>query len=88
MFGHKDERYKAFGWAAARLDDVVNRPASRLAALRLIVAAALTPEASARDAARATWRDAARHRSPDAGWPEAMMAGALGVKLSGPRVYG
>ena len=58
MIGHKDERYKAFGWAAARLDDVVNLPASRLAALWLIVAAALTPEASARDAARATWRDA------------------------------
>ena len=88
MIGHKDERYKAFGWAAAQLDDVVNLPASRLAALWLIVAAALTPEAWARDAARATWRDAARHRSPNAGWPEATMAGALGLKLAGPRVYG
>jgi adenosylcobinamide-phosphate synthase len=88
MIGHKDERYKAFGWAAARLDDLVNLPASRLAALWLILAAALTPGASARDAVRATWRDSSRHRSPNAGWPEAAMAGALGLKLAGPRVYG
>jgi adenosylcobinamide-phosphate synthase len=88
MIGHKNERYKAFGWAAARLDDLINLPASRLAALWLILAALLTPEASPRDAARAAWRDAARHRSPNAGWPEAAMAGALGLKLAGPRVYG
>ena len=88
MIGHRDERYKAFGWAAARLDDLVNLPASRLAALWLILAAALTSGASAREAARAVWRDAARHRSPNAGWPEAAMAGALGLKLAGPRVYG
>ena len=88
MIGHRDDRYAAFGWAAARLDDLVNLPASRLAALWLILAAALTPGASARDAARAVWRDASRHRSPNAGWPEAAMAGALGLKLAGPRVYG
>jgi adenosylcobinamide-phosphate synthase len=88
MIGHKDERYAAFGWAAARLDDLVNLPASRLAALWLILAAALNPAASARDAARAAWRDAAAHRSPNAGWPEAAIAGALGLKLAGPRVYG
>jgi adenosylcobinamide-phosphate synthase len=88
MIGHKDERYAAFGWAAARLDDLVNLPASRLAALWLILAAALAPGASAREAARAAWRDAAHHRSPNAGWPEAAMAGALGLKLAGPRVYG
>jgi adenosylcobinamide-phosphate synthase len=88
MIGHRDERYRAFGWAAARLDDIVNLPASRLAALWLILGALLTPGASARDAARAVWRDAARHRSPNAGWPEAAMAGALGLKLAGPRVYG
>ena len=88
MIGHKDDRHRAFGWAAARLDDLVNLPASRLAALWLILAAAMTRGASARDAARAVWRDAARHRSPNAGWPEAAMAGALGLKLAGPRVYG
>ena len=87
MIGHRGERYGAFGWAAARLDDLVNLPASRLAALWLILAAALTRSASAREAARAVGRDAARHRSPNAGWPEAAMAGALGLKLAGPRVY-
>ncbi len=88
MIGHKDNRYTAFGWAAARLDDLVNLPASRLAALWLVLAAAVTPGASAWDAARAVWRDASLHRSPNAGWPEAAMAGALGLKLAGPRVYG
>jgi adenosylcobinamide-phosphate synthase len=88
MIGHKDARHRAFGWAAARLDDLVNLPASRLAALWLILAARLLPGASAREAAQAVWRDAARHRSPNAGWPEAAMAGALGLKLAGPRVYG
>jgi adenosylcobinamide-phosphate synthase len=88
MIGHKDDRYAAFGWAAARLDDLVNLPASRLAALWLIIAASLTPGASAWGAARTVWRDASLHRSPNAGWPEAAMAGALGLKLAGPRVYG
>ena len=87
MIGHRDERYIAFGWAAARLDDLVNLPASRLAALWLILGALLTPGASARDAARAVHRNASQHRSPNAGWPEAAMAGALGLKLAGPRVY-
>jgi adenosylcobinamide-phosphate synthase len=88
MIGHKDDRHAAFGWAAARLDDLVNLPASRLATLWLVLAAALTPAASAQDAARAVWHDASHHRSPNAGWPEAAMAGALGLKLAGPRVYG
>ena len=88
MIGHRDDRYRAFGWAAARLDDLINLPASRLAALWLVLAAALTPGASARAAARAVWRDASLHRSPNAGWPEAAIAGALGLKLAGPRVYG
>ena len=88
MIGHKNDRYAAFGWAAARLDDLVNLPASRLAALMLVLAALLTPGASPGEAARALWRDASHHRSPNAGWPEAAMAGALGLKLAGPRVYG
>lgn len=88
MIGHKTARHLAFGWAAARLDDLVNLPASRLAALWLTLAAALLPGASARGAMRAIARDAEAHTSPNAGWPEAAMAGALGFALAGPRVYG
>lgn len=88
MIGHKNDRYLHFGWAAARLDDVVNLPASRLTALWIVMAAAVSPKADARAAARCVWRDAGKHRSPNAGWPEAAMAGALGLKLNGPRVYG
>lgn len=87
MIGHKSDRYRAFGWAAARLDDLVNLPASRLSALLLIIAAALLPNASAVHAFAAVERDAGRHRSPNAGWPEAAMAGALGLRLAGPRRY-
>ncbi|MBV8751876.1 MAG: cobalamin biosynthesis protein CobD [Hyphomicrobiales bacterium] len=88
MLGHRTERLAAFGWASARLDDLVNLPASRLSALLLIMAAGLTPGASAAASFRAVRRDAHRHRSPNAGYPEAAMAGALGLALAGPRVYG
>ncbi len=88
MIGHKSPRHLAFGWAAARLDDLVNLPASRLTGLLLIAAAALDRQADAGAAWRAVRRDAGRHRSPNAGWPEAAMAGALGLRLAGPRVYG
>jgi len=87
MIGHRSPRYEAFGWAAARLDDLVNLPASRLSALWLVAAAALHRRSPVQ-AIRAVWRDAGRHRSPNAGWPEAAMAGALGLRLAGPRVYG
>ncbi len=88
MIGHRTPRHEAFGWAAARLDDLVNLPASRLAALLLVLAACPKSDASAGDAWRTVWRDASRHRSPNAGYPEAAMAGALGLALAGPRVYG
>lgn len=88
MIGHRTPRHLAFGWAAARLDDLVNLPASRLTALLLIVAAALDRTVDAGGAWRALRRDAGKHRSPNAGWPEAAMAGALGLRLAGPRVYG
>lgn len=88
MIGHKTERYLQYGWAAARLDDLVNLPASRLAALWLTLAAATSRDTNAAAAVRCVYRDAHRHRSPNAGWPEAAMAGALGLKLNGPRVYG
>jgi adenosylcobinamide-phosphate synthase len=88
MVGHRTDRFAAFGWAAARLDDLVNLPASRLTALPLIAAAGTTPGASAVESLRTVRRDARRHRSPNAGYPEAAMAGALGLALAGPRIYG
>jgi adenosylcobinamide-phosphate synthase len=87
MIGHRNPRYLAFGWAAARFDDLINLPASRLAALLLMLAAPMAG-GSMRGAARTVWRDAGRHRSPNAGWPEAAMAGAFDLQLAGPRVYG
>ena len=88
MIGHRTPRYQAFGWAAARVDDLLNLPASRLSAFLIIAAATVTPRASASGAWRAVRRDAGRHRSPNAGYPEAAMAGALGLALAGPRSYG
>ncbi len=87
MIGHRTPRHQAFGWAAARLDDLVNLPASRLAALLVVGAAALGGRAAAAEAWRAVVRNAGRHRSPNAGYPEAAFAGALGLALAGPRVY-
>lgn len=88
MIGHRTPRHEAFGWAAARLDDLVNLPGSRLTALLITVAARFTKDADAGEAWRSVRRDAHRHRSPNAGWPEAAMAGALDLRLGGPRVYG
>jgi len=87
MIGHKTSRYIDFGWAAARTDDVVTWPAARLAALWLALGAFFVPGASPRRALAIAWRDAAKHDSPNAGWPEAAMAGALGLRLMGPRRY-
>ena len=87
MIGHRTPRHEAFGWAAARFDDLVNLPASRLTALLIVAAAAILPGMDARAAWRAVWRDAGKHRSPNAGWPEAAMAGSLGIALAGPRSY-
>jgi len=88
MIGHRTPRHEAFGFAAARLDDLINLPASRLTALLIIAATAVTRDASSGAAWRAVLRDAPRHRSPNAGYPEAAMAGALGLALAGPRIYG
>ncbi|MBY0610865.1 MAG: adenosylcobinamide-phosphate synthase CbiB [Beijerinckiaceae bacterium] len=87
MIGHLTPRHRSFGWAAARLDDLINLPASRLTALLFVVAAWLLPGASASKALTVTLRDAGKHKSPNAGWPEAAMAGALSLQLAGPRVY-
>lgn len=81
MIGYRTERYEAFGWAAAKLDDALNWVPARITAALIWLATSN----------RASWRairaDAALHRSPNAGWPEAAMAPALGVALSGPRSY-
>jgi len=82
MIGHRSERHEAFGWAAARIDDVANFIPARLTGFLFVL---LAPRRS--KALSCMTRDARRHRSPNAGWPEAAMAGALGVRLSGPRIY-
>lgn len=88
MVGHRTDRHRDFGWASARFDDLINLPASRLTALLVVGAAFLVPGASPGEAWAAVRRDAGRHRSPNAGWPEAAFAGALGLSLAGPRAYG
>lgn len=87
MIGHRTPRHEDFGRAAARFDDLVNLPASRLSGLLIIAAAFFVPGASPARAWRAMRRDAGYHNSPNAGWPEAAMAGALGIALAGPRIY-
>ncbi len=89
MIGHKSDRYLAFGWASARLDDWANLIPARLSVL-IVAAAAWTSLgfAAARHAVGTALRDAGLHRSPNSGWPESAFAGALGIGLAGPRVYG
>ena len=82
MIGHRTARHDAFGWAAARIDDVANLIPARLTGV-LFAAVSVRQ----RIALATMWRDAHHHRSPNAGWPEAAMAGALGIRLSGPRIY-
>lgn len=86
MIGHRSERYRWFGWAAARLDDLVNLVPARLSGLLIAI---VSPFANGSIATSfgVMMRDAAHHRSPNAGWPESAMAGALGIALAGPRRY-
>lgn len=86
MIGHRSPRYARFGWAAARLDDVANYVAARVAATMVVVCAPVVG-GSPSGAVRAWRRDAARHPSPNAGVVEAAFAGALGVRLGGPTQY-
>lgn len=79
LIGHKEPRWRQFGWAAARADDVANFLPARLAGVLLCLAAGR--------GWRIMWRDCRQHASPNAGWPEAAMAGALDLKLGGPVVY-
>jgi adenosylcobinamide-phosphate synthase len=82
MIGHRSPRHQAFGWAAARIDDLANFIPSRVTGFLFVL---LAPRPSL--AMSCMIRDANRHRSINAGWPEAAMAGALDVRLSGPRIY-
>lgn len=88
MIGHRNARFEAYGKVAARVDDAANAIPARLAAVFIAAAAGLTGGANATAPWRVMARDARRHPSPNAGWPEAAMAGALGVALLGPRSYG
>lgn len=83
MIGHRTPRHECFGWASARIDDVVNLIPARLTGVVFAFASGRPGVAL-----RCMWADAGKHRSPNAGWPEAAMAGALGVRMSGPRIYG
>ena len=87
MIGHRSPRHHAFGRAAARLDDAVNWVPARIAGGLIAMAALVVPGARPARALRTMVRDAPRHSSPNAGWPEAAMAGALGLALLGPRQY-
>lgn len=87
MIGYRSERYRAFGWAAARFDDLVNLVPARLSGLLFATAALFVKEARPSQSLLTMLRDARKHRSPNAGWPEAAMAGALGLALAGPRHY-
>jgi len=88
MIGHRSERYRDFGWASAKLDDIVNLPASRLSGLLYAGAAAWESKQHGKAALAIMRRDARKHVSPNAGWPEAAFAAGLGLKLGGPRSYG
>jgi adenosylcobinamide-phosphate synthase len=88
MIGHRSSRYLDFGWASARFDDLLNLIPARLAGLLIVVASAFVSRGRPDQALKIMWRDARKHRSPNAGWPEAAMAGALDLALAGPRRYG
>lgn len=79
MIGHMEPRWRSFGWAAARTDDLMNLIPARITGLLIC---AVAPKGW-----WVMWRDAGRHASPNAGWPEAAMAGALGRRLGGPAIY-
>jgi cobalamin biosynthesis protein CobD/CbiB len=86
MVGYRSERYRRFGWASARADDLANLLPARLTYLLIALAALLTRH-DARGALRIGWRDGRKHPSPNSAWAEAAMAGALRVRLGGPATY-
>lgn len=87
MVGYKNEKYRWFGWASARLDDVLNFIPARLSGLLMCIGAALLPGCSGRHAWSIFWRDRRKHASPNSAHTEAACAGALGVRLAGDASY-
>jgi len=87
MIGHRTPRYRAFGWAAARLDDVLNTVPAPLSGVLFAMAAVFAKNGRPAHAFTIMLRDGRKHHSPNAGWPESAMAGALGLALAGPRRY-
>ena len=87
MVGHLNDRYREFGWVTARFDDLLNLMPARLTAMLIAGAAFFIKGAHPEQAWSTALRDARKHQSPNAGWPEAAMAGALGFTLGGPRAY-
>ena len=87
MIGYRNSRFYAFGWAAARFDDLLNYIPARLTSL-LIALASIGAKGGMVLALKTIWRDAGSHASPNAGWPESAMAGGLDLWLGGPRYYG
>ncbi|MCZ6481711.1 MAG: adenosylcobinamide-phosphate synthase CbiB [Alphaproteobacteria bacterium] len=87
MIGFTTPRHRAFGMAAARLDDALNFFPARISGHVIALAALFVPTANAARAVKVMWSDAGKHRSLNAGWPEGAMAGALDLALGGPRSY-
>lgn len=87
MIGHLTPHYRAFGWAAARFDDLANLVPARISGVLIAAAALFSQQGRVAGAVTIMLRDARKHRSPNAGWPEGAMAGALGLALAGPRRY-
>ena len=87
MVGHLSPKYRYFGWASAKLDDVANFIPARLTALLIFLTALIIPSTKGFKSLRSCLTYANRHRSTNAGWPEAAMAGALDIRIAGPRVY-
>ncbi len=83
MVGYKTDEYKDFGWASARADDVLNFIPARLTVL-FFALAAFAQKANVKATLATPWKEAGKHPSPNAGWPEAAVAGALGLRLGGP----
>ena len=87
MIGHRTPHYRSFGWAAARFDDVVNLVPAPISGLLLVIAAVFAKDSRPDRALAIMLRDGRKHHSPNAGWPESAMAGALDLALAGPRHY-